>query len=116
MSNTDKPYLVFVYGSLKKGGRLNPNMGGGFISEGVTVDSFALEDGGSFPYMIRDENAENKVEGEVYEIDADTLTKLDWIEGEGSHYDRIVVGVRLLSEHGDGGDTSPYRVTLTLNT
>jgi len=62
---------VFVYGTLLRG-ECNHHLlsEGRFIGESRTMPCFSLHDMGAFPGMVR--GGEHAVEGEVYEVDADT--------------------------------------------
>jgi gamma-glutamylcyclotransferase (GGCT)/AIG2-like uncharacterized protein YtfP len=54
----------------------------------------------AFPYVIRrDQELGKHVKGEVYEVDKETLSRLDMLEGVPTHYKRINAYV----EYTDGG-------------
>jgi gamma-glutamylcyclotransferase (GGCT)/AIG2-like uncharacterized protein YtfP len=82
-------HRVFVYGTLKRGQRLNGVLKDQtFVSEAI-VHGFRLMDNGAFPYLIPaycDENHEDScpmnraVRGEVWEVSQSVLQKLDAIE------------------------------------
>ena len=81
---------VFVYGTLKKGYALNSFLKNSvFLGKGVIV-GFELFSNGSYP-MIVHSKLPNKVTGEVYEIEDETLKTLDMIEGA---YEREPVWVK----------------------
>ena len=85
--------LVFVYGTLKKGRRLNSvfTEADTFLSHATTVeDRFDLIGGGSFPYMT-DHRGGFKVEGDLYQVSDNTLKRLDIIEGVPGHYKRETI-------------------------
>ena len=74
--------LLFVYGTLKRGGSNHHYLTGQkFLGAASTVPGFRLYDLGGFPGL--DEVAEDKtgVIGEVYEVDATALANLDVLEG-----------------------------------
>ncbi|MBA3247259.1 MAG: gamma-glutamylcyclotransferase [Pyrinomonadaceae bacterium] len=78
-------HLVFVYGTLRRGGlRAMPMIfpAATFIDT-ATVQG-RLYDFGTYPGLLLDES-NSSVVGEVYEVDDETLNKLDAIEAD-SHY------------------------------
>jgi gamma-glutamylcyclotransferase (GGCT)/AIG2-like uncharacterized protein YtfP len=84
---------VFVYGTLKRGNRTRgmDMMGQAqFIAEAVTVEAdYSLYDLGSFPAVSR--IGENRIAGEVWEVDDEMMKVLDNIEGYPNFYNRSVV-------------------------
>lgn len=83
---------VFVYGTLKRGywnHRLLEKSK--FVGEG-TISGYELYDLGSYPGIIPGEK-KDEVDGELYEIDNETLIRLDRLEGEGFLYLRKEVEV-----------------------
>lgn len=83
---------VFVYGTLMKGHGnhryyLSESQ---FLGKGE-ITGYALYAVSSFPGIIQE--VEEKVKGEVYQVDQDTLKRLDCLEGEGSLYLRKQVDV-----------------------
>lgn len=84
---------VFVYGTLKRGNRVRgmDQMGNAkFVNEAVTVDAaYSLYDLGSFPAVSRKGN--NRIQGEVWEVDNDMMNVLDCIEGYPDFYNRCEV-------------------------
>ncbi len=92
-----KKHLVFVYGTLRSGGAgamatRFPNSK--FIAEAKV--SGVLYDLGPFPGLLLDESR-SLVMGEVYEIDEETLTKLDEFEAT-SNYLRKQVDITFGNE------------------
>ena len=83
---------IFVYGTLMKGNSNYENFlsDAKFIGEFIAED-FALYDLGSYPGIIHSEN--DKVIGEIYNIDSNTLGKLDILEDEGNLYIRKLINV-----------------------
>ena len=84
--------LVFVYGTLRRGGvRAMPDLfpAAKFIDDANVKGS--LYDLGAFPGLLLDE-ANSLVIGEVYEVDDETLNKLDEIEAS-THYWRKQVEI-----------------------
>lgn len=81
---------VFVYGSLRKGGFLNSYFTKDlFIKTIKTSPGYSLYDitNGAFPAMV-ESGDQSQVHGEVYEVDAILLSKLDRAEGHPDFYCR----------------------------
>jgi gamma-glutamylcyclotransferase (GGCT)/AIG2-like uncharacterized protein YtfP len=97
--------LVFVYGSLKLGNRLNPVLSGDtFICHTKTADkAFDLIGGGGFPFMIRaDDKLAYYIKGDLYDVSEHTLKRLDEIEGYlGPDKDNFYTRETILVKHGD---------------
>lgn len=80
-------HLVFVYGTLRRGGAGAMSIrfpDSKFIAEAKV--SGGLYDLGAYPGLLLDES-NSSVVGEVYEVDDETLNKLDDFEAS-SHYRR----------------------------
>ena len=85
-------HLVFVYGTLRRGGvRAMPEIFPGSKFVGDAKASGRLYDLGAYPGLVSDESG-SPVAGEVYEVDDETLSKLDGIEAS-SYYVRKRVEV-----------------------
>lgn len=95
---------VFVYGSLLSG---EPNhrvlASARRIGEARTAPGFALHDLGAYPAMI--EGGAHAVAGEVYEVDAKTLARLDILEGHPRYYRRAAITLA------DGSSAETYLLT-----
>jgi len=83
--------LVATYGSLKKGFHNH-----GFLSDSkcLGVDSlsgFAMYKYSSFPMVVASDDSNDTIMVEVYEVSADTLVRLDYLEGHPEFYRRIHV-------------------------
>ena len=90
--------IVFVYGSLKRGGRFNPVLSRArFLGEAVTFEPYLLHLGWNWPLLI--ERAPSAwtapVCGELYALDRLTLRRVDEIEDNGRLYQRKQACVRL---------------------
>jgi gamma-glutamylcyclotransferase (GGCT)/AIG2-like uncharacterized protein YtfP len=90
-------HLVFVYGTLRRGGlRAMP----GLFPDATFVDTAQvrgrLYDFGEYPGLLIDES-NSPVVGEVYEVNDETLNKLDEIEA-GSQYLRKQFEISLGAE------------------
>ena len=81
---------VFVYGTLKSGGRvrgLQQFDGAIGVGEATTSDAlYSLFDLGAFPCVTLDGN--QKIKGEVWSVDTETFKMLDAIEGYPDFYSR----------------------------
>jgi len=82
--------LVFVYGSLKSGGKvrgLDQFPGATIVGKAKTVyPDYDMLDLGSFPGVVK--NGTKHISGEVWEVDDETLSELDMIEGYPDFYNR----------------------------
>ena len=87
-------HRVFVYGTLKRGIHNHRLLeGSDYIGEAYTIDTFRMYTTG-FPVIFHSEEPDAKaVFGEVYDVDDDTLKRLDQLEAEGSMYNREKVNV-----------------------
>lgn len=73
--------LLFVYGTLKRGLQNQHFMAGQrFVREAQTLPRYRLYHFGWHPGMVEVEDGV-AVQGEIYEMDAEALTKLDEYEG-----------------------------------
>lgn len=87
---------VAVYGSLLKGlGNHGLLANSTLLGEDTTSSNYTMYDLGSFPGLL--EGGNNAYTIEVYEVDAHTLQRLDWLEGyneahpERSFYNRHMI-------------------------
>jgi len=82
---------VFVYGTLKRGCRNHRFLRGArFLGEAALAD-FAMYRVASYPGIVPFPG--ERVTGEVYEVDARTLQRLDMLEDEGELYERRLLTV-----------------------
>jgi len=80
MSNAMK--LIFVYGTLKRGGHNHHFISRQtFAGPAHTTPGFTLFDLGGYPGLVADIDAEEGVSGEVWSIDDECLSGLDVLEG-----------------------------------
>lgn len=89
--------LVFVYGTLKLGNRLNPVLAKDtFICHTVTADkAYDLIGGSGFPWMVRSEDRFGyAIKGDLYDVSEPTLKRLDEIEGHPFMYKRESILVK----------------------
>lgn len=81
------PHLLFVYGTLLRGERNHHYLASArFMGEAATEPGFALYDFGAYPALS--EPGEHEVAGELYEIDEDTLARVDELEEHPDYYQR----------------------------
>jgi gamma-glutamylcyclotransferase (GGCT)/AIG2-like uncharacterized protein YtfP len=95
-------YRVFVYGSLLKGMGNHPLLKDSkCIGTTISPEGFDMIDLGYFPGVLQNDESIGKVIGEVYEVDDDTLRRLDCLEGFDSNnphngmYNRITIETEL---------------------
>jgi gamma-glutamylaminecyclotransferase len=85
---------VFVYGTLKYGfGNHHILHSSRSLGHAITIEHFHMRCVG-FPHIVADANG-GPVLGELYDVDDNTLQRLDRLEGNGSMYVRRKVLVRL---------------------
>ena len=86
---------VFVYGTLKRDGRLNPALNSSeYLGEHTTAPEFTMVALGWFPGVLH--RGTTPIQGEVFEINEDILSRLDSIEGYPALYNREEIE----TEHG----------------
>src|SRR5262249_34091377 len=81
---TDAPatFLLFVYGTLKRGGpRHHVLRGQRFVRAAVTRPKYLLFDLGAYPGLVVAEKDGRAVHGELYEVERRLIPRLDRIEG-----------------------------------
>ena len=88
---------VFVYGTLMRG-HINHNY---YLSKSkflgaAELSGYAMYAVSSFPGIVTEPS--EKVKGEVFSVNIETLKKLDCLEGEGSLYIRKMVDLQLNNE------------------
>lgn len=96
MKDSKKMYKVFVYGTLKRGeGNHRLLEESKFIGNDV-LKGFKLYDlPYGFPCVVKSNSNDDEVSGEVYEVDSQTLERLNILEGycekgfKYNHYDRL---------------------------
>jgi gamma-glutamylcyclotransferase (GGCT)/AIG2-like uncharacterized protein YtfP len=76
--------LVFVYGTLKRGGSNHSFLAGqSFVAEARTAPGYTLYELSGYPGMVPGGDAGCFVKGEVWSVDAACLERLDALEGTG---------------------------------
>lgn len=85
--------LIFVYGTLKRGGSNHHVMNGQrFVTEARTEGRYALYDLGGYPGMVLSDDDPLSIMGEVWEVDDQGLQRLDELEGlDVGEYRRVPV-------------------------
>lgn len=74
--------LVFVYGTLKRGGSNHHFMAGqAFVGAASTASGFTLFDLGGYPGLVPAPGRAEGVSGEVWLVDDACLARLDQLEG-----------------------------------
>jgi gamma-glutamylaminecyclotransferase len=72
---------LFVYGTLKRGGPYHQWLSGQrFLGPARTRPHYRLYDCGTFPGLVRDQDAGVAVEGELWEVDEAVMERLDRLE------------------------------------
>jgi len=104
MKKERKKYLVFVYGTLKKGYGNNYLLKNSkFVGMGFTKNKYFMQrEGIAFPYALPSdyfkeipEHYKGHILGEVYEVDERTLERLDMLEGHPNFYQREITTIIL---------------------
>jgi gamma-glutamylcyclotransferase (GGCT)/AIG2-like uncharacterized protein YtfP len=73
---------LFVYGTLKRGCKNHRHLAGQrYLGEARTAPGFRLYSLGDYPGMAADAQDREGVTGEVWEVSADALARLDDFEG-----------------------------------
>lgn len=109
---TDKKHRVFVYGTLKRGIHNHHLLQtADYIGEAYTLDTFKMYHVG-FPVIREAAEGGKAVYGEVYDVDDDTLKKLDRLENEGVMYDRKQINIIIADAGPFSGDTVDANVSV----
>lgn len=91
-------YNVFVYGTLKHGfsNHFYYMTDSDYVDDAFTLEKHAMiGEGNPFPYVLGVNEAGHHIKGEVYEVPASSLSRLDRLEGYPTHYDRVPTEVVL---------------------
>ena len=91
-------YNVFVYGTLKHGfsNHFYYMTDSDYVDDAFTLEKHAMiGEGNHFPYVLGVNEAGHNIKGEVYEVPASSLSRLDRLEGYPTHYDRVPTEVVL---------------------
>ena len=86
--------LIWVYGTLKRNhGNHQLLEASTFLGKATSEPVFTMLHLGGFPGIIR--GGETPISGELYEVDDDTLKRLDRLEGHPNFYRREPITVRM---------------------
>lgn len=91
----DLKFLIFVYGSLKRGLRLNKHLKDQkFVGEAATTATYKLWTVAKcwYPFLSKRTTGGKAIQGELYEVAESCLPALDYIEG--SQYQREFVSLQ----------------------
>lgn len=85
-----KNSLVFVYGTLRRG-EVNHHLleTAQFQGPHTTEAHYKMFSLGAYPAVVR--GGPDRIQGEVYRVDARTLSRLDWLEGYPGAYKRQLI-------------------------
>jgi gamma-glutamylaminecyclotransferase len=84
--------LLFVYGSLRRGESNHARMQGArFVGAGRTAPVLALVDHEGFTALVP--GGQQSVAGEIYELDAAHLARIDAFEGHPTSYVRTTIAL-----------------------
>jgi gamma-glutamylaminecyclotransferase len=98
MSRSGSTFLLFVYGTLKRGGcRHRPLAGQRYRGEACTQPLYALHDLADYPGLKKSDTGQ-EVQGEVYEVEESLLPWLDTVEGAPDWFNRQPIEIRGYSE------------------
>ncbi|MCF7687964.1 MAG: gamma-glutamylcyclotransferase [Cephaloticoccus sp.] len=77
---------IFVYGTLKRGGRYHSYLAGQqFLTTACTIAGHTLYQPADYPAMVLDDTDRKGVTGEVWQVNAACLQALDQLEGVHEH-------------------------------
>jgi len=104
LSRSSPPSLLFVFGTLKRGFPLNERGLGNapFLGQAKTTERYPMVVAGPWfaPMMLTEPGGGHFVSGELYEVDAARLARIDELESIGQPGNwRLPIGVRA---HRDG--------------
>jgi gamma-glutamylaminecyclotransferase len=86
--------ILFVYGTLKQGGRNHRLIGGQcYLGEAATEPRYRLFDLGPYPGLVRDDAAGLSVAGELWEVSENCIGELDEFECAADEFVRETVAV-----------------------
>jgi gamma-glutamylcyclotransferase (GGCT)/AIG2-like uncharacterized protein YtfP len=90
---------LFVYGSCKRGRHNHGVLAGQrFVAAARTEALYRLHDCGPYPCLVDAPEGGRPVLGEVYEVDAEALARLDELEGAPDYYRRGPVRLQDFTE------------------
>ena len=89
---------IFVYGSLKRGKKLNHYLKGAkFLGEAITCDKYpmVISKRGWYPYLLEKRGVGYRIKGEVYEVSPRLIKILDRVEEVPFYYYRKEIPICL---------------------
>lgn len=93
--SAEKLIPVFVYGTLKEGGRLHHHLSSSKkVFSGWSRAGYDMYDLGSYPGIVEAQASPRRVFGEVYLVDGSTLRMLDRVEGVPRLYRRAAIALQ----------------------
>lgn len=97
-TKTDRQVLVFVYGTLKSGGRLNPGLihaGGTICGEAkILSKGYVMRSLGGYPALQKvADGSGTYIHGELWVVSAEGIATLDRIESYPNFYNRELITV-----------------------
>ena len=93
-----KPLYLFAYGTLKRG-HYNHDLleDANYVADVITKFAYPMVQlDEPYPYLIDCEGEGYPIKGELYKIDAATLSMLDILEGHPEHYRRREIEVHTM--------------------
>jgi gamma-glutamylaminecyclotransferase len=76
------PHLIFVYGTLKRGGSNHRQLAGQrFVSSASTRPGYKLYLLAGYPGLVAVDRDGRSIEGEIWEVDPACLARVDKLEG-----------------------------------
>ena len=87
---------IFCYGSLRRGfGNHDLLATSTYVGDAISEGRWSMLNLGGFPGIA--EHGNTAIVGELYDVDADTLKRLDWLEDHPNFYRRTPISVRRIS-------------------
>jgi gamma-glutamylcyclotransferase (GGCT)/AIG2-like uncharacterized protein YtfP len=85
--NPEDPFLLFVYGTLMRGGPRHRALAGQrFLGTTRTLPHYALFDLGAYPGLVHQAAGGQAIHGELYEVEAALIPLLDRMESAPALY------------------------------
>ena len=89
-----KPTILFVYGTLKRGGKnVGLMRGQQYLCDAVTAPKYRIYDLGAHPALVMDLAQGMSVHGELWEVSGSALAKLDEFEEVPTWFNREPIEV-----------------------
>ena len=88
------PTILFIYGTLKRGGKNVRYMHGQqYLQDAVTKPLYRIYDLGPHPALVIDRREGLSVHGELWEVSAEALEKLDEFEEVPTWFNRLPISI-----------------------